>query len=213
MGRVLAERYGIETRWFELGTDLDAYPFNGADGREPGLIALYARRETPRRAVDLALAGVANVFERRPGVRLTLFGSAVVGQSPIPCRDLGVAPPAELADLYRRASVGLAFSLTNHSLVAQEMMASGLPMVELRGENVPEVFGRSGELVVLADRDAESIAAAIEQVLDDREAAAAMARRAQSFAEQRTWSAAGERFEEALREFLANPRFADSASN
>src|SRR6185437_5428164 len=136
-------------------------------------------------AVDLALAGVANLFERRPGVRVTLYGSAVKGHAPFPCEDLGVAPPAELAALYRRASVGVVFSLTNHSLVAQEMMASGL----------------SGENVMLAERNPDGIADAIERLLDDRESAAAMAQRARAFVEERTWERAGAAFEAALREF------------
>jgi glycosyltransferase involved in cell wall biosynthesis len=206
LGQLLTREYGAETRWFELGTDLETYPFAGFEEREPGLVAVYGRRETPRRAVDLAVAGVANLFERRPGVRVTLFGSSVKGYAPFPCEDLGVAPPAELAALYRRASVGVVFSLTNQSLVAQEMMASGLPVVELAGGNVEEAFGPSGENVVLADRTPDGIADAIEHVLDDRESAAAMARRARAFVEERTWEKAGSAFEEALRAFLRSPR-------
>ena len=85
-------------------------------------------------------------------------------------------PPRELAALYRRASVGVVFSLTTHSLVAQEMMASGLPVVELEGDNVASALGESGELVELAERTPDAIADAIERLLDDREHAAAMAR-------------------------------------
>jgi O-antigen biosynthesis protein len=209
LGRLMQERYGLEARWFELGTDLDVYPFAGEEEREPGRIAVYARRETPRRAVALALAGIGNLFERRPGVSVTLFGSAIRGTAPFPCEDLGVAPPERLAELYRRASAGVAFSLTNHSLVAQEMMASGLPVVELEGENVSEAFGESGEAVLLAPRTPDGIADTLERILDDRESAAAMARRARAFVEERTWERAGEQMEAALREFLANPRGAE----
>ena len=67
MAEILDERYGLESRWFECGTDLDVYRFAGEEEREPGLIAVYARRETERRAVDLALAGLMELFERRPG--------------------------------------------------------------------------------------------------------------------------------------------------
>jgi glycosyltransferase involved in cell wall biosynthesis len=206
LGKLMQQQYGLEARWFELGTDLDVYPFAGDEGRDPGLIAVYGRRETPRRAVDLALAGIANLYERRPGLGVTLFGSSVTGYAPFPCEDLGVAPPEQLAALYRRASVGVAFSLTNHSLVAQEMMASGLPVVELEGPNISEAFGPSGEQVVQAERTPDGIADAIERVLDDRESATAMARRARAFVEERTWERAGSQMEEALRSFLANPR-------
>jgi glycosyltransferase involved in cell wall biosynthesis len=167
---------------------------------------VYGRRETPRRAVELAIAGIANLFERRPGLRVTLFGSNIKGSAPFPCEDLGVQPPSELAALYRRASAGVVFSLTTHSLVAQEMMASGLPVVELEGDNVSGALGESGEHVMLAERTPDSIADALERVLDDRESAAAMARRARAFVEERTWERAGDQVEGALREYLANPR-------
>ena len=206
MAEILEREYGLEARWFECGTDLDTYTFAGEQGREPGHIAVYGRRETPRRAVELAIAGIANLFERRPGLRVTLFGSNVKGSAPFPCTDLGVQPPRELAALYRRASAGVVFSLTTHSLVAQEMMASGLPVVELDGENVSGALGSSGEHVMLAEHTPDSIADALERVLDDRQSAAAMARRARSFVEERTWERAGDQVESALREYLANPR-------
>ncbi|HEX8856961.1 MAG TPA: glycosyltransferase [Thermoleophilaceae bacterium] len=206
MADILTNKWGLEARWFECGTDLDTYEFAGPEGREPGVIAVYARRETERRAVDLALMGLATLVERRPGIRPVLFGSNTKLSSPIPVLDLGVRPPAELAALYRRASAGVVFSLTTHSLVAQEMMASGLPVVELEGENVSSALGGSGDLVMLAEKQPDSIADALEQVLDDPEHAAAMARRAREFVETRTWERAGDQVESALREFLANPR-------
>jgi glycosyltransferase involved in cell wall biosynthesis len=206
MARILEERWGLEARYFECGTDTDTYVFGGEEGREPGRIAVYARQETERRAVELALAGIATLFERRPGLRVSLFGSNLPVTAPFPCEDLGVVPPRELAALYRRASAGVVFSLTTHSLVAQEMMASGLPIVELNGENVTSALGESGRLAELADARPDAIADAIERILDDRESAAAMARRAREFVEERTWERAGDQVESALQDFLANPR-------
>jgi len=121
---------------------------------------------------------------------------------------VGVRPPAELAELYRRASVGVVFSLTTHSLVAHEMMASGLPVVELEGENVSSALGPSGELVELAEHAPDSIADAVERLLDDRDRAAAMAARARTFVEERTWERAGEQVEAALRDYMSRPRSA-----
>ncbi len=210
MGDVLRSRYGLETRHFECATDLDLYSFAGEEEREPGLIAVYARRNTGRRAVDLALAGLMELFERRPGVRVVLFGSKSRPSVPFPCENVGVRPPHELAALYRRASVGVVFSLTNLSLVAQEMMASGLPLVELNGPNVTSELGEPGERAQLVEPRPDVIADALERVLDDREMAAATARRARAFVEQRTWDRAGDQVEEALFSFLSRPREAVS---
>jgi glycosyltransferase involved in cell wall biosynthesis len=203
MANLLRDRWGVEARYFECGTDIDVYRFAGEEGREPGLIAVYARQETERRAVELALAGLGNLFERRPGVRVRLFGSSTGVRAPFPCEDLGVVPPRELAALYRRASVGVVFSLTTHSLVAHEMMAAGLPLVELEGDSVSSALGHSGELVELAARTPDAIADAVERLLDEREDAAAMARRAHEFVSERTWERAGDQLEGALRAFLA----------
>jgi glycosyltransferase involved in cell wall biosynthesis len=206
MADILRERWGLEAHYFECGTDTETYTYAGPHGREPGLVAVYGRGETERRAVDLALAGLTTLFERRPGLRVNVFGSNLAVAAPLPVRDLGVLAPRELAALYRRASVGLVFSLTTHSLVAQEMMASGLPVVELEGDNVTSALGPAGELVELADRTPDAIAAAVERLLDDPAAASEMARRARAFVEERTWERAGDRLEAALFDFLARPR-------
>ncbi|MBA2505543.1 MAG: glycosyltransferase [Thermoleophilaceae bacterium] len=206
MAGLLEERYGAEASWFECGTDLETYPFGEEEGREPGLIAVYARRETGRRAVDLAMAGLAELYRRRPGVRVVLFGSEKEAALPFPASDLHIQPPARLAELYRRASAGVVFSLTTHSLVAHEMMASGLPVVELEGENVSSALGESGELVHMAAHTPDSIADKLERVLDDRAEAAAMAARARAFVEERTWERAGDQVETALRRYLGSPR-------
>ena len=206
MAGILTEKWGLEARYFECGTDTAVYDFAGEQDREPGLLAVYARKETERRAVDLALAAVATLIERRPGVRVVLFGSNGRVKAPFPCEDAGVLSPAELAALYRRASAGVVFSLTTHSLVAQEMMASGLPVVELEGENVASALGGGGEVVELAERTPTAIADSLERLLYDREYAAAMAVRARTFVEGRTWDRAGDQVEAALQEFLARPR-------
>ena len=206
MAEILVDRYGLETRYFDCGTDLDVYRFAGEEGREPDLIAVYARRETERRAVDLALAGLMELFERRPGVRVVIFGSNSPPSVPFPAENWGVRPPREIAALYRQASAGIVFSLTTHSLVAQEMMASGLPLVELNGRNVTSELGEPGDLAQLVDPRPDAVADALEQILDDREAAAATARRARAFVEQRTWEKAGDQIEDALFDFLARPR-------
>jgi glycosyltransferase involved in cell wall biosynthesis len=156
--------------------------------------------------VELALAGLGTAFERRPNLRVVAYGSSLGVSAPFPLEDRGVQPPRELARLYREASVGLVFSLTTHSLVAHEMMASGLPVVELEGDNVASALGESGDLVELAERTPDSIADAIERLLDDREHAAAMAVRARRFVEERTWERAGDQVEAALIDYLSRPR-------
>jgi glycosyltransferase involved in cell wall biosynthesis len=206
LAELLREREGVEARYFDCGTDTDVYRFAGEEGREPGLVAVYGRRETGRRAVELALGGLATLVERRAGVRIVVFGSQETIETPTPAEDLGVRAPRELAELYRRASVGVVFSLTTQSLVSQEMMASGLPVLELDRENVTSGLGQSGEVALLVEPAPDAIASGLERLLDDRDEAAAMARRARGWVEGRTWERAGGQVEDALRDFVASPR-------
>jgi glycosyltransferase involved in cell wall biosynthesis len=78
--------------------------------------------------------------------------------------------------------------------------------VELEGDNVSSALGASGELVELAEHTPDSIADAVERLLDDRERAAAMAARARTFVEERTWERAGDQVEAALRDYMSRPR-------
>jgi O-antigen biosynthesis protein len=203
---VLQDRYGLEVTQFDMGTDLETYTPGGPELRERGLIAAYARGETSRRGVELAIAGLATLFERRLDHRIVLFGSNFPPKVPFPCENIGVVPPEALAALYRRATLGLVFSLTNLSLVDQEMMASGLPVVELDVENVSTSLGPSGEIALLAKPTPDGVADSIERLLDDPEEAAAMAARAQAFVEGRTWKHAASQVEAALYEYLSQPR-------
>jgi O-antigen biosynthesis protein len=205
MAEIMRQDYGLESEWFECGTDLDVYRF-GEGESEPATVAVYARQETARRGVELALAALALLKERRPEVRVVVFGSHGPVGAGFDHVDLGVAAPARLAALYRASTVGVVFSLTTHSLVAQEMMASGLPVVELAGDNVASALGGPGEVVEQAEPDPVSVAAAIEALIDQPERAAAMARRAREFVEARDWDRAGDQLEGALRSYLARPR-------
>jgi glycosyltransferase involved in cell wall biosynthesis len=203
---VLRERYGLEVAQFDMGTDLETYGPTRPERRESGLIAVYGRGETSRRGVELAIAGLATLFERRLDHRVVLFGSHFPPKVPFPCDNVGVVSPERLSALYRRASIGVVFSLTNLSLVDQEMMAAGLPVIELDVENVSASLGRSGQLALLAKPTPEGVADAIEQLLDDPDEAAAMATRARAFVEGHTWKHAAEQVEDALYHYLAKPR-------
>jgi glycosyltransferase involved in cell wall biosynthesis len=205
MAEILRQDYGLEAEWFECGTDLGVYRFHEAP-REPATVAVYARKETARRGVELALSALALLKERRPDVRVALFGSHKRPKPAFEHTDFGVVSPERLAELYRAATVGVVFSLTTHSLVAQEMMASGLPVVELAGDNVSSALGDSGDVVDQAEPDPVSVAAAIEALIDQPERARAMAGRARAFVEARDWDRAGDQLEGALRSFLARPR-------
>ena len=97
-----------------------------------------------------------------------LFGQEDQLGLPFDHEHLGVVEPEVLARRYREATVGLCLSLTNYSLIPQEMLACGLPCVDLAGASTEAELGRDGG-IELADPDPIAIADALERLLDDRE--------------------------------------------
>lgn len=201
LAELLRERYGARASHFDLAVDHSVYRPAGGRRREE-LVVFYARALTPRRAVPLGLQALAELARRRPRVEIALYGEDGALATPFEREDLGVLDARRLAELYSRASVGMVLSLTNPSLIALEMMACGLPCVELASESMVASFGEDGPLA-LAEPEPAALCAALEALLDDgagRERAAQAGLRAVA---DRTWEAAAAQVEDGLREALA----------
>jgi glycosyltransferase involved in cell wall biosynthesis len=197
---IVRDRYGGTTSLFEFGVDHDAYrPREIARRRDT--IVFYGRDVTPRRAVPLALMALRELAERRPGLRVVSFGNKTEIISPVDYEHLGVLSPAELSWVYSEATVGLVLSLTNYSLIPQEMLACGLPCVDLAGVSAEGVFGADGP-VALSAFDPLALAGAIERLLDDEEEWARRSEAGLRFVAGRTWDVAATQVEAGLREAL-----------
>jgi glycosyltransferase involved in cell wall biosynthesis len=202
LAELLRERFGARADWFALGVDHDVYrPLDVA--RRDDTVILYARRSTPRRAVPLALLGLAELHRRRNDVRLVLFGEEHPMRTSFPYHHAGVRPEPELARLYAEATVGVSLSLTNYSRVSQEMMACGLPCVELDTPSVRAALGGEGALT-LAPFDPLGLAEALERLLDDPGLRASRAEAGRRLVAERTWDRTAEQFETCLREAVAD---------
>jgi Glycosyl transferases group 1 len=164
---IMRERYGREGSWFRFGVDHSVYKPRNIE-RRPDTVMFYARYYTPRRAVPLGLLALHELWQRRPDVRIVLFGSEEPPDTSFPYEFLGVVSPEVLARHYAEATVGICLSLTNYSLIPQEMMACGLPCVDLAGRSPEAVFGSDGP-VELAKFDPVAIADAAEALLTDKE--------------------------------------------
>ncbi len=197
---LLRERYGASASHFDLALDHDLY-VPGSGERDEQLVVFYARAATPRRAVPLGLLALHELARRRPDVRIALFGEGP-GATPSPFTDLGVLDGRALADLYSRATVGMALSLTNPSLIALEMMACGLPCVELASESMLAGFGRDGPLE-LAEPDPLALCDALERLLDDPGLRRRAAERGIELMAGRTWAGAARQLEDGIRQAAA----------
>ena len=83
----------------------------------------------------------------------------------------------------------------------KEMLACGLPCVELAGISAESIFGSDGPLE-LAPLDSNRIADAIERLLSDREHWEARSRAGIEFVASHTWERATDEVEAGLRHAL-----------
>jgi glycosyltransferase involved in cell wall biosynthesis len=199
---VLRERYGATADVFELGVDLATY--RALDGpRRDDTVVYYARRSTPRRATELGLLALEELVRRRPGLRVVLFGDTKPPRAPFPHEFGGVLDASSLARLYNEATAGLVISLTNYSRMPKEMMACGLPVVDVDHPSVLSAF-QGQDVIELARPDFVSIADRLEALLGDHERRRALSAAAQAFVSGMTWRAAAGQVESAVRARLGD---------
>jgi glycosyltransferase involved in cell wall biosynthesis len=197
---IVSSRYGGTTSLFQFGVDHDVYSPRPV-ARASDVVAFYGRAVTARRAVPLALMALQELVAARPGLRVLSFGSDVPLKAPFPHEHLGVLSHDGLASLFSGATVGVVLSMTNYSLIPQEMMACGLPCVDLAGVSAEGVFGVDGP-VALSEPDPVALASVISRLLDSSEERAARSAAGLSFVRGRTWDISASQVEAGLREAL-----------
>ena len=191
---VMRDRYGASASSFDLGVRHDLY--RPADvPREDDLVIVYGRAVTARRAVPLALLAMEEVR----GARVQLFGEHRRLRTRF--EQIGALPPEELPRLYSRATVGVVLSMTNPSLVPTEMLACGLPVVDVASDAMVTTFGREGP-VVLADFDPLALAGAVNALLRDPAERARRSAEGIEWVQRRRWPTAAAQVEAGLREAL-----------
>jgi glycosyltransferase involved in cell wall biosynthesis len=198
---LLSERYGSSAEAFQLGVDHDVYRPHDLERRRDTVV-YYARDVTARRAVPIGLMALGELHRRRPDIRIVLFGSTEPVRTAFPHEHAGVLRGDQLSALYSQATVGLCLSLTNFSLMPKEMLACGLPCVELAGVSAESIFGEAGP-IELAPLDPIRIADAIEKLLDSRELWERRSRAGIDFVAPHTWEHATDQVEAALRHALS----------
>ncbi len=198
---LIGREHGGDPVWFDLGVDHEVYRPQEQITRRHDTIALYGRMSTPRRAGPLATMALTELLRRRGDVRVIAYGWNDPLHLPFTHQHSGVLSPAELSALYNEATVGLTLSLTNYSLVPQEMLACGLPCVDLAGFSSDVAYGDTPPLD-LVEPTVPALADALERLLDDREHWQRRSTEGQAFVAQHTWANAAERVDAGLRAAL-----------
>ena len=202
LANLMTEKYGRWARPFWLAADTELYqPPQKRPSNKLPRIAFYARQFTARRAVELGMLALEVLAKRGIEFKADFFGAPIEFlAAPFAFEDHGVASPEELATLFQTTDIGVVFSATNYSLVPQEMMACGLPIVELKGESTECIF--PAETVSLAEPHPEEIADAIEVLLADKKRCNRQAEAAHAWVESFSWQASAQMVQDALIERL-----------
>jgi glycosyltransferase involved in cell wall biosynthesis/GT2 family glycosyltransferase len=191
------ERYGGTAEVFDYGVDHGIYHPRALERRRDTVV-YYCRSTTPRRAVALGVMALHELYRRRPDVRIVMFGERYPLPTPFPYEHLGVASPEQLAWLFSEATAGLCLSMTNYSLIPQEMLACGLPCVDLQGASAESVFGANGP-VELSPFDTIALAGHVERLLEDEQLWQRRSDAGLAFVAERSWDHAAMQVEQALR--------------
>lgn len=194
---------GLWARRWDLCADREVYFSSSTSIPQSGKlrIAFYARLYTPRRAVNLGFAAFELLNRRGIKFHVELFGENDIDeQLPFPHTQNGILSPDALGELYRSCDLGVVFSTTNYSLVPLEMMASGLPIVEIDQPSTRAVF-QNGE-VTFASPTPYEIADAIEALAASPERQKEQRHRGYDFVADLTWKNSARAIEAALIERL-----------
>lgn len=197
--RRMSQQYGRWSMSWPLAYDADIYNLGAAgNDRNPNRIALYARYVTPRRAVELAFMALDVLKARNLNFEVDFFGWKLgklrVGY---PYRDHGVIDSKQLAQLYRSAAIGVVFSATNHSLVNKEMMACGLPVVDLDLDTVRSIFPDNA--MAFAPPTPEGIATQIQRLLENPDERERLRTGALEYVSDLSWEKSARLVEDAIR--------------
>ncbi|MGH2812303.1 MAG: glycosyltransferase, partial [Actinomycetota bacterium] len=132
LARLLAERHGAWTAYFDLAPEHSVYRPSPTSSRLQNTLVFYGRWKTERRGFELAAGAFQLLSERRPDLDIQIFGAESLPKGlRFKHRNLGLMRPEGLAHVYNNSTLGFVVSLTNPSLIPIEMMACGLPVLDL----------------------------------------------------------------------------------
>lgn len=164
----LARDFGNNPRYFDFASDIKTFQCKTSMEQRlldrPSIAFVYQSDKT-RRCPALGVEALGIVKHYRPDVVLNFVGSKTAPSFWYEFNNVGNLTASGLDALYNKSHVGLSLSSSNPSCNAFDMMASGLPSVDLYREN--NLCDVPSQGVLLAYQSAESIAEAIIHLLDN----------------------------------------------
>ena len=175
---LLDRQFGVHAGYFDFCAELSIYRRLPAVAHEKSVCFIY-QPDKPRRCSELGIAALGIVKHYMPEVKVYLYGAKMAGRVWFEHENLGLLSLDDCNRLYNRCSVGLCISTTNPSRIPFEMMAAGLPVVEVYRDNT--LYDFPDEAMLLCEPTAESLAAGLMALLSAPERTEAMGRAGADF--------------------------------
>lgn len=198
----MIEEYHSKSQYFDFCADLDVYHPLPKVKKENAICYIW-QPEKPRRCDYLALRALKLVKEMKPDVKIYVYGSDTKNPLDFEAERLGIISTIQCNELYNKCQLGLCMSASNPSRIPFEMMAAGLPVVELYKENNLYDFPTDG--IVLAESSEEAIATAIIDLLGNSKKRKEMSLAGMSYMKNYPLSRGFEQFVQAV-DILLNER-------
>lgn len=212
IGRWLSHKmqteYRMPSRYFDFCADRRIYRPLPEAKKEHAICFVY-QPDKPRRCSVLGIEALGIVKFLRPDVKIYLYGSNIKGNVWFEHENLGIIPLEKCNALYNKCEVGLCISSSNPSRIPFEMMAAGLPVVDLYMEN--NFYDMPNEGVRLAHTTPESIAQALIEILDHKETAAEMSEAGKRYMADKDLEHGFEQFYAAVSDMAARREPAEPA--
>ena len=202
---VLVSQFSLPAFHLDFGADTMIYRPLGYGERERAVCFIY-QPEKPRRCSRLGIEALGIVKHFMPEVSIYLYGSPVGEERDVwfEHKNLGLLSLKECNILYNRCGVGLCLSSSNPSRIPFEMMAAGLPVVDLWREN--NLFDFPQEAVSLSEQTPESLAANLIRLLRDKPTLERMSKAGVKFFESRSPHKESFQFVAAVEQILKKKR-------
>jgi len=160
-------------------------------------IAFYARIFTERRAVELGILALEMLAKEGFEFHVDFYGATfTMDKVPFSCNIYNKKTPEELAEIYNKSDLGVVFSLTNYSLVPQEMMACGLPIIEFDTESTRAIY--PNDVVTFCGPNPLDIKNKIRKLLIDTNKRELQSQKALEWVNQFSWQKSARKIESIL---------------
>ncbi|MBB3304164.1 MULTISPECIES: glycosyltransferase family 4 protein [unclassified Enterobacter] len=202
----LKNSFNVDGYHFEFGANLDIYKKIPSIKKEKAVCFIY-QPDKPRRCSRLGLEALGIVKHRLPNVKIYLYGSDTKEHVWFEHDNLGLIDLEQCNELYNKCQVGLCLSSSNPSRIPFEMMAAGLPVVEMWREN--NFYDLPESAALLAQQTPESLAEAIIRLLSNDELRDKMSQSGHEFMVDRNLNVETEQFSIAINNVLNGNSFSD----